>query len=207
MSPREQRQLKRWLRFWVMPGGAFLVTMVCSAIFAGWHRNRADPSEEALGCIRAAVESALIQTTPLCPWPKSNPLTATLNSQSRPDFRRASARQIAIDPIGSPTLGTTPVITVQYTGSGNYLLSSPADVGTTYSLEASLDLRAWLPVSTNIATSASLIYAVSNSPTLTSVYYRLRATPVNPIIYLSPTDPNDGWKLSKVVTATHLLAR
>lgn len=211
MKPSQQRQLRWWLRFWVMVGGAFLVTLAAMARLAEWYRDVNGMSEKSQAAVRSAVQSGMIQATPIRTLGKLEPAVTII---TRPPGNEPPMPPTAPPP--GTVANTMPAITLSREDNGRLTLSSPAAAGTTYYLEASFDLRAWVTIATNIANTSTAAFALSNSPTVGNVYYRLRA-PSAPIFvspgtggFVSPTVGKQAGHLrrfSRVVSSSDAVTR
>jgi hypothetical protein len=209
MSPSQQRQLKWWLRFWMMVGGAFAVTLAAMARLAEWYRDDNGLSEKSQAMIRAAVQSDMIQATPIRTLGNLEPAIIIV----RPPGNDPPLPPTAPPPGDSVT---PPSITFIREANGALIFNATSTSGKTYVLDASLDLKAWVPIGTNTATSSIVSFWLSNSPIGGSAFYRLRTEGVPVFVspttgsFVSPTvgtqaSPTRGF--SRVVSNTDAVAR
>lgn len=209
MRPSQQRQLVYWTRFWVKVSGLFAVTMACLGIAASAYRDANGLSEKSQAAVRAAIQSGQIQAAPLAATPRLRPASTIIIISPPPDDPPPSHPP---PPPGDPppdkkVSTTTPAITLIRDAGDVLTLTSPSDFGATYYLDASLDLRAWVAISTNTATDQTVSFTLSNSPAIGNVFYRLR-TP-GQSIFVSPTGQSSSrqGRVSRVVSTAEILSR
>jgi hypothetical protein len=202
--------MKWWLRFWAMVGGAFLVTLAAVARLAEWYRDANGLSEKSQAAVRSAVQSGMIQATPIR---TSRTLQPAITIDTRPPGNEPPMPPTTPPPTGSVT---SPSITFIREPNGALIFNATSDSGKTYVLDASLDLKAWVAIATNTATSSVVSFWLSNSPAVGSVFYRLRTEGVP--IFVSPTtgsfvSPTVGKQaslplgFSRVVSSADAVAR
>ncbi len=209
MRASHKRQLKAWGSFWVKVGTLFAVTMTGLTYAAHVHLAAVHEQEQSRMALRTAVAQGIIQA-----WRVGAarvPAEAASNGASVGTITapggggsvvidaRPGGSGTATPPPGVPTTGTgTPLAVVVERGPNDSLtLSAPSYLGKSYVLEVSFDLRTWVPVLTNTAADYRIAYGVSNSPTLTKVYYRISGAPDamlfnTQVIFVSPVTGRDG---------------
>lgn len=202
MKPSQKRQLKCWVSIWAKVGGFFLVSMACLSVAANLQRAAALAREQSLTTLNSAVQTGHIRA-----WSVAAPKVVASSSSSASAATGSASAGSTTAIIANPTFpgggnppgvpqtgqGSPLALTAKRELDGTLTLSAPSFSGKEYVLEVSMDLRTWAPVLTNPATGTQIGFAVSNSPTLGMVYYRLSGkadamltAPGTSVIFISP---------------------
>ena len=184
MKASHKRQLRLWIRFWCKVGALFALTFGGIALVANVALEEERLNEQSAARVTHAIRSGQLTALPIL-----GSLRQTVSSVVKFEPPSATLLPASHDTPPPPTTQppsslVLPILSLQREATGTLTLSSPCNVGRTYFLEVSFDLRGWGSITSITATATQVSFGISNSPAVGPVFYRLVSP--DPNIFVSP---------------------